>query len=196
MRIGHEFSGSSISGGNGSSHDGQPDSAIVTLGAPQRGSGKLCFIAMPFTEREEAHASGFFDEVLESLIVPAATAAGFTVRSANRQGSDVIQSTIINDLLDADLVVADLTEHNPNVLFELGMRMAVDKPVALVRAKGTGRIFDVDNVLRVFDYDPCLWPSTVKTDLPALTEHIAASWSSRESEATYMKLLKRTPRPA
>jgi hypothetical protein len=38
--------------------------------------------------------------------------------SVRKQGSDVIQSTIINQLLKADLVIADLTDHNPNVLFE------------------------------------------------------------------------------
>ena len=143
----------------------------------------------PFTERESAHAAGFFEEVLRSLIVPAATEAGFTVRSARRQGSDIIQQTIVNDLLEADLVVADLTEHNPNVMFELGMRMAKDKPVALIRAKGTGGIFDVDNMLRVYDYDPNIWPSTIETDLPALKEHISATWENRENENTYMKLL-------
>lgn len=37
--------------------------------------------------------------------------------------SEVIQSTIVNDLDAADLVIVDLTEHNPNVLFELGMRI-------------------------------------------------------------------------
>jgi hypothetical protein len=26
--------------------------------------------------------------------------------------------------MEADLVIADMTEHNPNVMFELGMRMA------------------------------------------------------------------------
>lgn len=50
--------------------------------------------------------------------------AGFTVETANRQGSGVIQSTIVNEFLEADLVIADLTEHNPNVLFELRRRMA------------------------------------------------------------------------
>ena len=49
--------------------------------------------------------------------------------TARKAGSDVIHATIVNGLLDADLVVADLTEHNPNVLFELGIRMAEDKPV-------------------------------------------------------------------
>lgn len=104
---------------------------------------------MPFVEHDDRYAPGFFEEVLESLFTPAATAAGFKVQTAKRQGSDVIQSTIVNDLLAADLVLCDLTEHNPNVLFELGMRMAEDLPVVLVRAKGTGAIFDVDNMLRV-----------------------------------------------
>jgi hypothetical protein len=165
--------------------------AVVTLSQPQKETGLLCFVIMPFTEREEQHPEGFFEEVLRGLIVPAATEAGFTVRSARRQGSDVIQQTIVNDLLQADLVIADLTEHNPNVMFELGMRMALDKPVALIRSRGTGGIFDVDNMLRVFDYDSNLWPSTIERDLPQLKEHVAETWKHRDSDNTYMKLLGR-----
>jgi nucleoside 2-deoxyribosyltransferase len=171
----------------------QKEGSTVTLATPTQGGDKLCFVVMPFEERDDRHAPGFFSEVIVSLITPAAQAAGFIVRTANRQGSDVIQSTIVNDLLRADLVVADLTEHNPNVLFELGMRMAIDKPVALIRAKGTGRIFDVDNMLRVFDYDPCVWPSTVAADLPKLEEHIRAAWDNKERDLSYMKLLNRQP---
>ena len=153
----------------------------------------LCFVIMPFVERQSEHPPGFFEEVFSSLIAPAAQQAGFEVRTANRQGSDVIQSTIVNDLLQADLVVADLTEHNPNVLFELGMRMCEDKPVALIKATGTGRIFDVDNMLRVYEYDSCLWPSTVETDRPSIAEHIKSAWDSRETGISYMKLLRQAP---
>ena len=81
---------------------------------------------------------------------------------------------------------------NSNVLFELGMRMANDKPVALIRAKGTGPVFDVDNMLRVLDYDQNLWSSTVERDLPKLTEHIKATWKNRDSQETYLKILRRT----
>lgn len=108
---------------------------------------------MPFVERNENRPTGFFKEVLDSLLIPAGIDADFTVETANKQGSDVIQSTIINDLLEADLVIADLTDHNPNVLFELGVRMAADKPVALIKTRDTGRIFDVDNMLRVYEYN-------------------------------------------
>lgn len=167
--------------------------SIVTLAKPKKGKGLLCFVIMPFTERSEDHDTGFFGEVIESLIAPAGKQAGFTVRSAQRQGSDVIQKTIVNDLLSADLVIADLTEHNPNVMFELGMRMAHDLPIALIRARGTGSIFDVDNMLRVYDYDPRLWPSTIKVDLPRIQSHIEATWDNRGSDHTYMKLLGRLP---
>jgi len=131
--------------------------------------------------------------VLRSIIGPAGKQAGFSVSTANREGSDVIQSTIVNRLLDDDLVVADLTEHNPNVLFELGMRMAFDKPIVLIKAKGTRPIFDVDNMLRVYEYEPSLWLSTVEIDVPNLAQFIRASWINRDEENTYLRILRRTP---
>jgi hypothetical protein len=134
---------------------------FVTVAEPDTETDLLCFVAMPFSEKTTAYPTGFFSEVLRQLIAPAGRNAGFRVVTARKQGSDVIHATIVNALLDADLVVVDLTEHNPNVLFELGFRMREDKPVALVRASGTSAIFDVDNMLRVEEYNPCLWPSTV-----------------------------------
>ena len=164
---------------------------IETLARPTgaTSNGKVCFIAMPFAEKSGKYQEGFFDEVLASILTPAVQAAGFEVRTAKQKGSDVIQSTIVTELLDADLVLADLTEHNPNVLFELGMRMMADKPVALVRAKGTGAIFDVDNLLRVEDYNPNLWKSTVETDIPLITEHLLGAWDSRDTAQTFLKIL-------
>ena len=111
------------------------------------------------------------------------------MRTARRQGSDLIHHTIIRELLSADLVLADLTEHNPNVLFELGMRIAENKPVVLVRATGTGNIFDVDHVLRIQDYSPNLWPSTVAHDLPELEAHVRAGWENRDATETYRNIL-------
>lgn len=167
-------------------------SAVVVADPPGTPAGApVCFVIMPFTERDDRHQTGFFEEVLVNLFTPAATAAGFEVQTAKRPGSDVIQATIVNDLLNANLVLADLTEHNPNVLFELGLRIMAKKPIALVRAKGTGPIFDIDNMLRVEEYDPSLWISTVEKDIPPLTEHIIAAWENRETAPTLMDILLR-----
>ncbi|MCT9810831.1 hypothetical protein N0K08_09305 [Acidovorax sp. Be4] len=153
-------------------------------------SGKLvAFVAMPFSEKSGKYEQGYFDEVLKHLITPAAVKADFNARTAKKAGSEVIQSTIVNDLDSADLVIVDLTEHNPNVLFELGMRIAFNKPVCLIRAKGTPAIFDIDHMLRVFDYNPSIWPSTLATDVPALTEHILATWRDKERRS-YLTILR------
>lgn len=63
------------------------------------------------------HVAGFFSEVLKQIVAPAERRAGFRVVTARKKGSDVIHSTIMNGLLDADLIVADLTEHKPECTF-------------------------------------------------------------------------------
>jgi hypothetical protein len=169
-------------------------SDVIVLGEPKTKTGLVCFVIMPFVEKTSQYSIGFFDEVLNTLIIPAGREAGFEVKTANRQGTEMIHSTIVNEIIDADLCTCDLTEHNPNVLFELGMRLGHDKPVALIQAEGTARVFDVDNVLRVFPYKKELWRTTVAKDLPDLTAHIRATWANRESGESYYKLL-RHPNP-
>jgi hypothetical protein len=138
----------------GTSRDGAaPKSKALefrTLGQPEGEFDRLAFVIMPFSEKgKQERSKGFFDEVLNSLITPAANAAGFSVQTARREDSDIIHHTIINQLLNADLVIADLTDHNPNVLCELGIRLAKDKPVVIIKSKDTGPVFDVDNLMRV-----------------------------------------------
>ena len=169
-----------------------PGATAETIAQPAVAGNEtpVCFVIMPFVEHDEdRYPTGFFEEVLASLFTPAITRAGLQVRTAQRQGSDLIHTTIIRELLSADFVLADLTEHNPNVLFELGMRIAENKPVVLVRATGTGRIFDVDHVLRIQEYSPNLWPSTVAHDLPVLEAHIRGGWENRDSADTYRNIL-------
>lgn len=170
---------------------GRNEGSTIVVGEPKGEGAPKLFVIMPFVERQKEHRTGFFDEVLRSLIIPAAIEAGFHVETANRQGSDVIHSTIINDLLDADLVLADLTEHNPNVLFELGVRMAKNKPIVLIKTTETGRIFDIDNLLRVYEYNSCLWKTTIAVDIQKIKEHVDSAWKNRNSEQTYMKILLR-----
>jgi hypothetical protein len=157
--------------------------------------GPTCFVIMPFGEKgPDKRPAGFFREVYEQLIVPAAKEAGFRVQTARKKGTEVIHSTIVNSVIDADLVLADLTDHNPNVLCELGMRLMANRPIALIRAQGTGPIFDVDNLLRVEDYEATLWASSIKRDIPRLAEHLKATWENRDSQS-YLDILRRGATP-
>ena len=162
---------------------------IRVVGAAKGKFDRTAFVIMPFSEKgAEPRPHGFFEAVLSSIIVPAGNSAGFAVETARKKGSDVIHTTIINALLEADLVIADLTDHNPNVLCELGIRLANEKPVALIRASGTERIFDVD-ILRIEDYSPNIWPNTVEKDIPRIADHIKATWDNRDSMRPYMEIL-------
>ena len=162
---------------------------VQVIGEPKGKFDRTAFVIMPFSEKSDnSRPNGFFSEVLNSIITPAGNKAGFSVETAKQKGSDIIHRTIVRKLLEADLVVADLTDHNPNVLCELGIRLANEKPVALIRAKGTERIFDVD-IMRIEDYNPNLWSTTVKGDIDKISDHIKSTWDNRDTEPPYMEIL-------
>jgi len=170
---------------------------IRVVGEAKGKFDRTAFVIMPFVEKGQLiRSAGFFKEVLTKLITPAANQAGFAVETAEQDGSDVIQSTIVNQLLKSEsLVIADLTDHNPNVLFELGIRIAKELPVALIKAEGTGKIFDVDNMMRVMAYSPNLWTTTVEYDLPKLSKHFKAAWDNRTTGKNYMQILTNAATP-
>ena len=163
---------------------------IKLVGEPAGKFDRTAFVIMPFTEKAPANRpTGFFKEVLKSVITPAGNQAGFAVETAGIDGSDVIQSTIIERLLTADLVVADLADHNPNVLFELGIRIAEELPVAIIKARGTAPVFDVDNLIRVATYDPNLWASSTPGDVDNIRNHLKATYDNRGTGKSYRQLL-------
>ncbi len=99
---------------------------------------KTCFIIMPVTTPEahlERYSDGpeHFRHVLECLLAPAAEEAGFDVVRPIAKGAVVIQAEIIKNLESADMVLCDMSCLNPNVLFEFGIRTALNKPVCVVR---------------------------------------------------------------
>ena len=62
-----------------------PSIEIVGRPADETSKELRCFIAIPFRERDEDRPIGFFAEVLESLLTPAITDAGFEAFTARRQ---------------------------------------------------------------------------------------------------------------
>lgn len=53
-----------------------------------------------------------------------------------------IHSRIVNNLYSNDIVICDVSSRNPNVMFELGMRIAFDKPVIIIKDEVTNYCFD------------------------------------------------------
>ena len=57
---------------------------------------------------------------MEQLFIPAIEAAGFEAVPPLSEGSEWIHAKIIQQLIQADMVLVDLSSHNPNVFFKLG----------------------------------------------------------------------------
>lgn len=54
----------------------------------------------------------------------------------------VIQKRIVQGVYGADLIVCDVSCKNSNVMFELGMRLAFDKPTVIIKDDKTDYTFD------------------------------------------------------
>lgn len=120
------------------------------------------FIIRPFGTRKGIN----FDEVEEKLLGPALQRVGAEGRTTGEilQAGN-IRMDMFQELLVADLVIADITTNNPNAFYELGIRHALqEKRTFLIRAKLPGaqtaeeaKEADVPFDLktdRYFEYDP------------------------------------------
>ena len=90
----------------------------------------LCFVIGAIgkvNSPERRHADWLFRGIIESTI--ASLPKKYFIKRADHDSSPgSISSSIINDLLHADLVITDFTFHNPNAMYELGIRHCARKP--------------------------------------------------------------------
>lgn len=91
-----------------------------------------CFAIMPFGKpgtREEQH----YSQVYQTIIRRPVQEAGFTCQRADEQSEfGPVPQQVITGLRTADLVIADLSTNNPNVLYELGFRHALGLPLLMI----------------------------------------------------------------
>lgn len=74
------------------------------------------------------------------------------VRADEETSPDSITTQVIGRIVDADIIVADLTDHNPNVFYELAVAHGYQKPVVHLMQDGQNVPFDVVDQ-RVIFYD-------------------------------------------
>ena len=113
---------------------------------------KTCFVVSPIGDvGSEIRINA--DKLFKYIISPVCKSCGFEpVRVDQINDSDSITQTIIDKLLSSELVIADISGHNPNVFYEMGYRKCTDKPIIHLKKKGESIPFDV-NTVRTFEYD-------------------------------------------
>jgi hypothetical protein len=104
----------------------------------------LCFVIGPIGKdlsSERKHADLLLHAVIKHVLE--AEEFGYKVKRADEDADPgMIGDRVISDIIHAELVVADLTDLNPNAFYELGIRHSNEKPTIHIARSGTPLPFD------------------------------------------------------
>jgi hypothetical protein len=112
----------------------------MTGGTGATARKKTCFVVMGFGEKTDYYSNPQrvlnLNRTYEDIIEPAVTASGLEcIRADKIIHSTVIDKPMYENLLDADLVIADLSTSNANAIYELGVRHALRPRTTIVIAE-------------------------------------------------------------
>lgn len=110
---------------------------------------KTCFIITPIGD-EKDEIRRHIDGVINTIIIPIME-GDYEIKVAHRifeTGS--ITKQIIELIYNSDLVIANLTQTNPNVMYELAFRHTLGLPTITMAEKGTKLPFDISSERTIF----------------------------------------------
>ena len=159
--------------------------------------GKNCFIITPIGN-EGSDIFRRVKGVIDSVIKPVLEGYGFiNIKAAYEINvSGMINTQIINRIIEDDLVVANLTGNNPNVMYELCLRHTVAKPIIHICEIGTALPFDIKDNRTIFYKNDMLGVKELKTSISEYLKEVDYDKEYMDNPIytayKYGKLLKET----
>jgi hypothetical protein len=141
---------------------------------------KTCFVIAPIGSKD-SDIRKRSDKVLKHIFRKA-LANGFEVtRGDEIDEPGMISSQVLRRVQESDLVVADLTTHNPNVMYELAVRHAMEKAVIhLIEPKLSKIPFDIAG-FRTIEFD-LTDPDSIESAVEQLKNHAEQAMSGKFGE--------------
>jgi hypothetical protein len=101
----------------------------------------------------------------------------------------VIQKRIVQNIYNSDIIVCDVSCKNPNVMFELGMRLAFDKPTVIIKDDKTDYSFDT-GVIEHVAYPRDLRFTKMVTFKATLVDKVLATQRAAKNDPDHSTFLK------
>lgn len=147
-----------------------------------------CGIVMPISAIDNC-SSDHWSEVL-SILKESIVQSGFDPNLvSDADDSGIIQKRIIHNLYSNEILVCDVSGKNPNVMFELGMRLAFDKPTIIIKDDKTDYSFDT-SIIEHLSYPRDLRFSKIVTFKDSLIKKIQGTYEKVSKDANYTTFLK------
>jgi hypothetical protein len=147
-------------------------------------NGKKCFVVIPYgTKKDRGDKERDFEQVFDKLIKPTVTALGLEcVRSKDSSAPGLIQKSMIDQLIDWELAIVDITTANENVFYELGIRHTA-RPIGtvIIRHEDTQPPFNISG-MRALSYD-IDDPAKLKSAQTSLRDAIITSLVDRSVDS-------------
>lgn len=119
-----------------------PETTAAAAATPER---ECCGVVMPISSTPEYPESHWSDVL--TIITDAADKAGFAAKMVSASNdAAIIHKNIIQNLYENPIVVCDVSSKNANVMLELGMRLAFDKPTIVIKDDKTAYTFDASPI--------------------------------------------------
>lgn len=123
-----------------------------------------CFIITPIgddTDPIRRHIEG----IIEAAITPALGEKYEIVVAHRISEPGSITKQVISEIYSAKLVIANITNRNPNVMYELALRHAIGKPVITIAEKGTSLPADIITQRTIFYHNDAKGVLELRDDL-------------------------------
>jgi hypothetical protein len=114
---------------------------------------KTCFVIMPFSETKDEHTAEYWTKHFENFLKPLIEENSKVIAHCSKPLRGNIVKQIINDLVESQIVVADITDQNANVYWELGVRQSFKHGTVTIAEEGTELPFDIGGKGTLF-YNP------------------------------------------